>query len=634
MDSNMIRISSTKQKGQALPLGVAFLMSSILFVLVLFNTGQTASEKSRLANTADAAVYSGLIWQARALNFQAYTNRAMVANQVSIGQMVSFSSWARYASILIRNVDYIANFIWVMKPFTSIANQIMGQVDNVVVNITEALIPVVDSVNGVLSNAQQAVYLASFAATPAIVQEVVEKNDERYSVNSAYAVIGMGENAMAWNNFAQQYDDRDALLRKADVVNRSKDEFTNARNIGQRQLLPGSPSKITIFPMRFWIKKEGRSNLIAEEGNSGDIEWEWKGKDTLSLHSETYRCSVRRGCGWRSHVELPMGWGSRYVNGDFECEEDDEGREICPEYMNENRWAEDLADLESEELDADYNGIRAYYDLSDLSEENKDPRLVLRIEVELPEDEVRTASKIENLGSDSVPNEETGNGIGMGVFGTEDRMAGEGIASIASGEVFFHPPDDYNPSRRRGRYEIANLFNPYWEVRLTKTPIERRFMAWALRDSDLLTEGASGVAEGVAIFISEREEELSRLQHLQEDLQNQLDSTVDDVERAQIQSQLNAVNVEIADLESQNYDVNNLTQNLQQNLSQGVSSAANTQVAQYEQELEQYAQQQSEEFTDQFQDEIVGQVTDSLQEALEGAVEDAVESAISSFFGG
>ncbi|PVV19927.1 MAG: hypothetical protein B6D78_12220, partial [gamma proteobacterium symbiont of Ctena orbiculata] len=318
MDSNMIRISSTKQKGQALPLGVAFLMSSILFVLVLFNTGQTASEKSRLANTADAAVYSGLIWQARALNFQAYTNRAMVANQVSIGQMVSFSSWARYASILIRNVDYIANFIWVMKPFTSIANQIMGQVDNVVVNITEALIPVVDSVNGVLSNAQQAVYLASFAATPAIVQEVVEKNDERYSVNSAYAVIGMGENAMAWNNFAQQYDDRDALLRKADVVNRSKDEFTNARNIGQRQLLPGSPSKITIFPMRFWIKKEGRSNLIAEEGNSGDIEWEWKGKDTLSLHSETYRCSVRRGCGWRSHVELPMGWGSRYVNGDFE----------------------------------------------------------------------------------------------------------------------------------------------------------------------------------------------------------------------------------------------------------------------------------------------------------------------------
>ncbi len=634
MDSNMIRISSTKQKGQALPLGVAFLMSSILFVLVLFNTGQTASEKSRLANTADAAVYSGLIWQARALNFQAYTNRAMVANQVSIGQMVSFSSWARYASILIRNVDYIANFIWVMKPFTSIANQIMGQVDNVVVNITEALIPVVDGVNGVLSNAQQAVYLASFAATPAIVQEVVEKNDERYNVNSAYAVIGMGENAMAWNNFAEQYDDRDALLRKADVVNRSKDEFTNARNIGQRQLLPGSPSKITIFPMRFWIKKEGRSNLIAEEGNSGDIEWEWKGKDTLSLHSETYRCSVRRGCGWRSHVELPMGWGSRYVNGDFECEEDDEGREICPEYMNENRWAEDLADLESEELDADYNGIRAYYDLSDLSEENKDPRLVLRIEVDLPEDEVRTASKIENLGSDSVPNEETGNGIGIGVFGTEDRMAGEGIASIASGEVFFHPPDDYNPSRRRGRYEIANLFNPYWEVRLTKTPIERRFMAWALRDSDLLTEGASGIAEGVAIFISEREEELSRLQHLQEDLQNQLDSTVDDVERAQIQSQLNAVNIEIADLESQNYDVNNLTQNLQQNLSQGVSSAANTQVAQYEQELEQYAQQQSEEFTDQFQDEIVGQVTDSLQEALEGAVEDAVESAISSFFGG
>lgn len=628
----MIRKSSSKQKGQALPLGVAFLMSCILFGLVLFNTGQTASEKSRLVNTADAAVYSGLIWQARALNFQAYTNRAMVANQVSIGQMVSFSSWAKYAAQLIQNVDYIANFIWVMKPFTTVANQIMGQVDNVIVNVTEALVPVVDEINGVLSTAQQAVYMASFAATPAIVKEVVEKNDDRYSVDSAYAIIGMGENAIAWNNFAEQYDDRESMYRKADVVNRSKDEFTNARNVSQSQLLPGAPNKIVIFPDRFWIKKEGRSNLIAEEGDSGNIEWEWKGKDTLSLHSETYGC--RRGrCRWRSHRELPMGWGSRYINGDFECEEDDQGREICPEYMNENEWAEEIADRTNEELDADYSGLRAYYDLSDLSEENKDPRLVLRIEVELPEEEIRTASKIENLGSDTVPTVESGSGIGMGVYGTEDRMAGDGMTSISSGEVFFHPPDDFDPSRRQGRHEIASLFNPYWEVRLKKTPIERRFMAWALRDSDLLTDGASGVASGTAIYVSEKQEELARLQQLRSELQDQLDRTEDAAERALIAEQLTNVDYEIAQLDSQDYDVQDLTNNLQNNFSQGLTNAADAQVAQYEQELEQYAEQEVDEFTEQFEDQIEDQVTDAVEEALEGAVQDAIESAIYSFFG-
>ena len=90
------------QRGQALPLGLAFIMFGTLLGIVLFNTEQLASEKSRLANTADAAAYSGLIWQARALNFQSYTNRAMVANQVSIAQVVSLASWTTYGKIAAR----------------------------------------------------------------------------------------------------------------------------------------------------------------------------------------------------------------------------------------------------------------------------------------------------------------------------------------------------------------------------------------------------------------------------------------------------------------------------------------------------------------------------------------------------
>ena len=33
---------------------------------------------------------------ARALNYAAYTNRALIANELSIAQMVSLSSWAQY----------------------------------------------------------------------------------------------------------------------------------------------------------------------------------------------------------------------------------------------------------------------------------------------------------------------------------------------------------------------------------------------------------------------------------------------------------------------------------------------------------------------------------------------------------
>ncbi|MEJ2423336.1 MAG: pilus assembly protein TadG-related protein [Candidatus Thiodiazotropha sp.] len=657
-----------QQNGQALPLGIALLAGALLFTLVLFNTGQTASEKTQLANTADAAVFSGLVWQARALNFQAYTNRAMVANQVSIGQMVSFASWTKYASILVRNVDYVGDFVWLIKPFTQIAKQIMTQVDNVVVNITEALIPVVDEVIGVLSTTQQAVFLSSFAATPQIVQKVIHRSDERYESDSAYLVIGLGENARAWNNFATRYDTRDSFLRKADLINRSKDEFTASRDIGQSQLLPGAPDKLELSGiLRVWIKKEGRTNLIVDNGgdsyadsengnqdqgsdsangdqnqrsgsenSSGDSnddeEWEWKGKDTLSLHIEEKKWT-RRGPRW-FHEEVPIGWGSRYVNGDFECEEDESGREICPKYMQENRWAESLADIEHEELDAEYNGIRAYYDLRDLSAENKDPRLALRVQVVLPQSEVKTASHLDGVGSNSVPAEPSRTGIGQGVFGTQDRMASDGMAAIASGEVYFHPPDDYIPDNRNGRYEIANLFNPYWEVRLTKTPVDRRFMAWGLRDEDLLADSASGVSEGIDRFMSERQNEIETLRRQRQALESQLSQTLDQTQRQLIQTQLDELTNRIAQAEALEFSTELAGLDLRDAMQQGLENMAQDQINEYEQELENYLEQESDALVEDFEQEIVGAVTDQLEQALEEAVEEAAESAVTSFLGG
>ncbi|MES9993792.1 MAG: pilus assembly protein TadG-related protein [Candidatus Thiodiazotropha sp.] len=630
---------SKKETGQALPLGIAFLMSTILLGLVFFNTGQTASEKSRLINAADAAVYSGLIWQARALNYQAYTNRAMIANQVSIGQMVSLTSWTKYAYIVARNIDFVGNFFPIIKPYTSMAESITETIDDVVVQIAEVFIPIVDGVNNVLSRSQQAIYMASFIATPAIVREVVERNDERYNVNTTYSIIGMGENIVGWRGFTTQYDDREGLLRKADVVNRSKDEFTESRDLSPGDVIPGAPNKLYLGNMRVWVKKEGRTNLVIEEGDEGDdnLEFEWKGKDTLSFHIETFNCDP--GCGW-DHEEIPLAWAARHVNGDFECEEN-EGSSIlwiwfandgCPRYMQENRRAEMMANMTLEELDAEYNGLRAYYDLSDLSSENRDPRLALRIEVELPENNVRTASKIDGLGSDTVPSEELRSGIGAGMFGTEDQMASDGMTTIASGELFFHPPDDYSPERRRGRYEIASLFSPYWEVHLIDTPVERKFMAWALRDADLFVEGASGVATGIDIYINQRAEELQQLLQLQESLESQLEETVDAAMRAEIESQLADVSAQISQIHSSDQITDAIASQLQQEMSSGMQTVAQNHVDQYEQQLESYANEQSEELANDFRDEIVDQVTDQLQQALEQAVEDAVENALSSIF--
>ena len=60
--------------------------------------GEQSIEKIKLQNTADAAAYSAAVAEARDYNFSAYTNRAMVANQVAVAQFVGMTSWFRNMS--------------------------------------------------------------------------------------------------------------------------------------------------------------------------------------------------------------------------------------------------------------------------------------------------------------------------------------------------------------------------------------------------------------------------------------------------------------------------------------------------------------------------------------------------------
>ena len=79
---------------------VSHMVPALLFLLmggiglyVAFGSFQMTSAKIKLQNTADAAAYSAAVLQARDYNFSAYTNRAMVANQVSAAQVVALKSW-------------------------------------------------------------------------------------------------------------------------------------------------------------------------------------------------------------------------------------------------------------------------------------------------------------------------------------------------------------------------------------------------------------------------------------------------------------------------------------------------------------------------------------------------------------
>lgn len=83
------------QRGQALVFVTIVMLVVMLALVTMYSMGQLTTAKMKLQNTADAAAYSSALAQARDYNFSAYTNRAMVANQVVIAQLVGLTSWAR-----------------------------------------------------------------------------------------------------------------------------------------------------------------------------------------------------------------------------------------------------------------------------------------------------------------------------------------------------------------------------------------------------------------------------------------------------------------------------------------------------------------------------------------------------------
>tara|TARA_B110000211_G_scaffold117167_1_gene135680 strand:+ start:19 stop:2115 length:2097 start_codon:yes stop_codon:yes gene_type:complete len=85
-----------RQQGQAMIFGLLFLAAVLMVLLSLFNKGQLIKNRVQLENAADATAYSQAKLSARSQNFTAYTNRAMIANEVSIGQMVALLSWANH----------------------------------------------------------------------------------------------------------------------------------------------------------------------------------------------------------------------------------------------------------------------------------------------------------------------------------------------------------------------------------------------------------------------------------------------------------------------------------------------------------------------------------------------------------
>lgn len=150
----MLRTWNFRQSGQIAPLALFGVLIASAVLVLMFNTGQKISEKSNVANAADAAAYSGAVWTARHLNFMAYTNRAMIANHAAVGHFVSYVSWVRYIHDSIDYIDRVAQWIPYVGQYVDMVEQIAEQVREATERSARVAVPAIDGWNANFRAAQ------------------------------------------------------------------------------------------------------------------------------------------------------------------------------------------------------------------------------------------------------------------------------------------------------------------------------------------------------------------------------------------------------------------------------------------------------------------------------------------------
>jgi hypothetical protein len=472
------------QSGQALIYGMFVLIGSLTGLFFLFNTGQLASEKTKLVNTADAVAYSAAVMHARALNFDAYNNRALVANEVIVAQLVSLSSWAQYAQMHVQNVpiqfpecsdprlalaDGLFNFspeyaamCFLLTVPGDPAVLAVQQLGAVVPQITQATVTAVELNKTAIQAAESLLHAPRYfkSMRASLMQDVANRNyrnDGSVSVYPGAAGNGTGL-ADDWDGFFTRYehDDRTRIgeiAAKAAVAN----DFVNSRGWTAKASLPISSG--LCLGKNNAVERRGGTNLIGLD--------EWKAEDTESFWSWHRHGFIFGRC---KKDESPIAWAEQraFPNGT----EGDASGAILGNSPSTNPRAHGQA---SSSEWTNYSGLPAFYDLSPALLAGPDePRLTFAVKL------VRTASNARtSSGASAIAASPRLNNFA-------DGMAGGVMSAISTGEVYFERPwfnngdgsyttalTDYrvtqnqsvagsNPKMR----ELGSLFNPYWRVRL------------------------------------------------------------------------------------------------------------------------------------------------------------------------
>jgi Flp pilus assembly protein TadG len=431
-----------RERGQAIPMLLLLMASLLAGFLLVFDAGQLVTAKLRLQGAADAAAYSAAQWQARTLNYQAYVNRAMVANEVAIAQSVSLRSWSRYVARLLQNAATVGTLIPPVGAALRSVEQAWANVDRGL----QRVLPPIESATSrwnvsVLAGTQQVAATLTGPVAVDLARRVAQANvpDAGWARGGESLLLADARRAQSFTTgFARRGDER---TRLRDVVLSSRDGFSASRGWS----LGFGP---------FGLRKRGGTDLIAYDS--------WRGMDTVADHVPALFGSSEHPIAWGAAENRRSQQGARGFHGGS---------------WRDNPRSSRLAN-NAMQSSSSYQGMPGYRDLAATrGSAPANASVAMRFEAALfqPAGTLATSERVLGGPRTVVP--------GEAERGNEAAYAAGGLLALSAAEVAFVRPQ----GRSDGRRELPSLFNPYWQARLAPASRSQR----ALVD-------ASGAGPGLA----------------------------------------------------------------------------------------------------------------------------------------
>ncbi|MRX11423.1 hypothetical protein GJ697_26720 [Pseudoduganella sp. FT25W] len=438
-----------RQRGQALVYGLFMLIFGLASLFFMFNTGQLTAEKTKLVNTADAVAYSAAVMHARALNFDAYTNRALVANEMTIAQMVSLKSWLDYAKNHTTSITplYCNSYTNVpaallLDHYTPLCMALayigpavyVNAADTVATPIMQGTVIASEVAKIALQAAQVTMFATFVQARSQVMQEVADANyvnDGTVKVDT----IPLTDNYLLFDGqpFISPYTGNDRK-RMADLETKAvgNEKFLSDRGWSDSSLI--KCSLLTPIP------SGNASHTFSTQLNGLDS---WEATDRARITTERWK----KGSGifsipkCRSDVSYGLGSGAKAART----------------HPFGNDWQ--------------YSGVPSFFELSSKAlaygpgnsdPDKKEARLQFAIRLTRAKAEQRTSAGT----SDIRP---AGR---LAIFSGD--QAKDVMAAVATSEVFF--------DRMDGVKELGSLFNPYWHAHLVGNSAAVTAAATALQE--------------------------------------------------------------------------------------------------------------------------------------------------------